>query len=485
MPAEVRRRFAETVTETRMRRGATESDWAMYYASILLQAQTWPETPATDWFTGRSTQENYDEAVSWLRHWAQTTARRGQIEFDSPTHLTHFVSATLLLYDFAKDREVQSLAANLTDLLLADYLSESLGGAYCGAHGRVLSRELFTTRYHPVANYHFMYAGGISMPPLISPWSAIAAYSWYQPPAPLRFIANDRAEPYVHREVKRGHDVLRHGSARNPVIYKYTYMTRFFGMGSTQGGLFSPFQQHSWGLTWRSKSFQSTMFSIHPYSSLRELAMFYPDDPRAMRPLLLDNSPYTSRHKILGGSPYEHLHQDKNTLLILYDFPTTEGNQEASLLLPKCLECKQSQGWIFGRDGDFHVAIYPCQAGKFEDVGSGVQRFRSKGATIGFVIIAESTDTVPPGLVKARGFEAFQTSVLGCQSPVVRRRSGVADMSFSHPQGGTLTVSSEARKAAEKPSLYDSRFMTSWWDSGKIQLSGGSKGHVIDLSPDR
>ncbi|MCB9871823.1 MAG: hypothetical protein H6837_18355 [Planctomycetes bacterium] len=439
MPDPVTHQLASTVTGTPMLRGTGESQWTMYYVSLLLAAQTFPGTAADAWFNGRSTLDNYREAEAWLRQFAAHITKSGAIEFDAPGCLPRFVSALLLLYDFAADGSLQRLAAELIDLLLEDYLGDSLGGAWCGAHAHASPGELFAANSHPVAVYHFLYAGGIAMPPLVAPWAAIAAYSWYQPPAPLRALANDRTRPYVRRETECSHDFLRNCEQRNVAVQRYTYMTRTFGMGSIPGGLVAPFQQHSWGLTWSSKAPRRTLFSVHPYASIDELAKFFPEDPFVMRPLLRD-SPYTSRDKLVGGSPFEYIEQDQNTLLALYAFPQTEPTQQASLLMPESLAVEQEGSWIFGRDGDFHVAVFVSRPGAFEPPAGGLRRYRCLGATVGFVVVAESAVVAPPGLEHPRDFAAFRRAIRGAAPPELTHRDGIAVLSFQPPGGQKVLV---------------------------------------------
>ncbi|MEN8151094.1 MAG: hypothetical protein ABFS86_14860, partial [Planctomycetota bacterium] len=91
LPADVRERIREILTTVPVYRGDTENHWVMHYAALLLAAQTWPETPASKWYAGRTSRELYDEARGWLFHWARLTATKGQGEFDSPNYFLMYV----------------------------------------------------------------------------------------------------------------------------------------------------------------------------------------------------------------------------------------------------------------------------------------------------------------------------------------------------------------------------------------------------------
>jgi hypothetical protein len=43
-------------------RGDTENHWAMYYATLFLAAEQWPDLPGSEWYNGRSSEENRRES---------------------------------------------------------------------------------------------------------------------------------------------------------------------------------------------------------------------------------------------------------------------------------------------------------------------------------------------------------------------------------------------------------------------------------------
>ena len=67
-------------------RGDTENHWAMYYASLYLAAEQWPNLPGSEWYNGKSSDENRNEAKEYLIHWIKVTTTIGQGEFDSPDY---------------------------------------------------------------------------------------------------------------------------------------------------------------------------------------------------------------------------------------------------------------------------------------------------------------------------------------------------------------------------------------------------------------
>ena len=54
-------------------RGDTENHWVMYYTSLYLMAQLWPDQ---SWYTGKSSAENMAEAAGWLESCVHLTTTR-------------------------------------------------------------------------------------------------------------------------------------------------------------------------------------------------------------------------------------------------------------------------------------------------------------------------------------------------------------------------------------------------------------------------
>jgi hypothetical protein len=66
-------------------RGDTENHWAMYYSSLYLISELYPNDPADSWYTGKSSAENLAESREYLIQWMDLATTIGQGEFN-PTH---------------------------------------------------------------------------------------------------------------------------------------------------------------------------------------------------------------------------------------------------------------------------------------------------------------------------------------------------------------------------------------------------------------
>ena len=464
-PNDLRARCREVLTTVPIYRGDTENHWVMHYTALLLAAESFSDTPADTWYDGRTSAEKHWEARGFLLDWARLTARRGQGEFDSPSYLFMFVTPMLLLHDFAREKEMRLLARMVLDLLLADYFSESLAGAWGGAHSRIYEPEVFFGSENRVAAYHWLYAGGIDRPMNFPSWLVAAACASYVAPQDFAVIANQRDRPYSHREIKRVRNVIRYGNERNPPVHKTTTMTRDWVLGSLQGGILQPIQQHSWDVTWRSSTRNPTVFTVHPYTAAHELAMFFPEDPHRLVGLVdASKQGYASNKKWVSSSPCEFLLQDHETLLALYLIPDEVVHREVSLYWPDILDTQERSGWRVGRDADFELAVFACQEGVEEPADDHV-RVRYRGTLAGFVVVVgEQASRAPLG-----------------RGPELRRSRQGATLTWTKPDGRELRVGSDRLRDLRNTRLFDGPFLSSELDSGVVDIGPLGRRRTYDF----
>lgn len=355
-----------------MYRGDTENHWVMYYAGLYLAAQTWPRDAGTEWFNGRSSAENFREADEWLARWVTTTATIGQGEFDSPTYMAVFIAPLLVLYEFAADPVMKRRAEMALDLLFADVAADHLLGNYCGGHSRDYPEDITNPLGAPMTRVTWLYFGQPAddrwddarfRPRYRGSWETVfGALGSYRLPGIIERIALDRDRPYVHTETKRVRNIIRFGAERNPPVYKYLYMTPDYAIGSLQGGILQPIQQHTWDVTWVSDKPNNTLFTLHPFFSGRELAMFFPEEIKFLAAEVdRYHKVYTNPDKWNSSSPYEQTFQHRNTLIVLYDIDSSAHHQHIDGFFPKILDERETEpsGWIVCRAGVTFIGVYP------------------------------------------------------------------------------------------------------------------------------
>jgi hypothetical protein len=404
LPDSLNRKIRRAFRERTMYRGDTENHWVMYYTGIYLATQTWPNEGRSQWFNGKSSEENFMEAEGWLNQWIKVSSTIGQGEFDSPTYFITFITPVLTLYEFARDPVMRKKAQMMADLLFADFAVEHLKGNYCGGHSRDYPEDVINPLAAPAALWAWLYFGE----PQLELWqetrfrprhrggweTVIGAMSSYRLPDIIYQIATDRSKPYVHTETKRVRNVIRFGLEKNPPVYKYMYMTPHFALGSLHGGILQPIQQHTWDVTYVSDKPNNTIFTLHPFYSGKELAMFFPEEQK----FLADevdryHKVYTNPQKWNSSSPYEQTFQHKNTIIVLYDIVKGAMHPHIDGFFPKNLDerIEDASGWIFCRAGATYVAFFPLKPYQWieEDVN---WRWRSKELKNGVVVEVGSSD---------------------------------------------------------------------------------------------
>ncbi|RKY85514.1 hypothetical protein DRQ09_07185, partial [candidate division KSB1 bacterium] len=363
LPERMKQKIKNTFINYTAYRGDTENHWVMYYTALYLASQTWPDIDGDSWYTGKSSNKNLKEAEEWLNHWIKLTTTIGQGEFDSPHYGSCFLGPMFLLYDFAKDHNMRKKAGMMIDLLLADYAVEYLKGIFTGGHSRIIRSQVYNHFNNPMHSLGYLYFGDTEFPSRRD-MVIFSCLSSYRLPYIIYRIATDRKNPFINRETKRVRNIIRIGKERNPPVYKYDYITKNYCLGSLQGGILQPIQQHTWDLSYVSEHPNGTIFSLHPYYSSVELAMFFPEEIKIMvDEVSKSKTIYTDENKWVSSSPFEQTFQHKNTIIVLYNIKDGEWPRHIDSFFPKSLDQieREQNGWIFCRDGKIFVAYYPIK----------------------------------------------------------------------------------------------------------------------------
>jgi hypothetical protein len=467
-------------------RGDTENHWLLYYASLYLMAQKWPNEPGETWFSGKSSAENFREADSWIRSWVDLTTTRGQGEYDCTHYLGVFLLPMSYLAAWAEDPQMKKRAQLMIEYLMADYAAENLDGLYVGAHARTDDRQV-VEKWGGVSSDFGWLLFGLGYP--LEPHAGYALYyslaSAYEPPPILQRIAADRSRPYTHRERKRTRDRWRYHDERHGPVYKTTYLRREYAVGSDQGGVLQPVQQHSWDITWAvpdPRGVHNTFFTVHPSSSLFELQTYFTMGPDAVTEVVVRTKrTYDSPDKLLGGSPHERIFQDEDTVLVLYDIPPGTRFPHVNGFFSKDLALVEEHpsGWIFARGGDAWIACRPLQPYFWKPIEGGGRRLFSPYLKNGFVVQAAPVSEYP-------SLAAFQKAILAL--PLRLRTDPVPAVAFRSLRGRNLEFAYDAEPAIDgRPRdlaawpLFGGPFLNAPVDSRMLKLSHGGVERVLDF----
>ncbi|MGH9665902.1 MAG: hypothetical protein ACRD9L_15865 [Bryobacteraceae bacterium] len=467
-------------------RGDTENHWLLYYSSLYLMAQLWPNEPGGAWYTGKSSEENLQEAKGWIESWVRLTTTRGQGEYDSPHYMTMYLIPISYLAAWAKDPAMKKRAAMMLDYLIADYAAENLDGLYVGAHSRVYPNQVLDKWPVVASDYGWLWFG---LGRHLEPPSGYAMYylvaSGYQPPEILKKIATDRSRPYTHYERKRTRNRWRFFDDLNGPVYKTTYVRREYAVGSDQGGTLQPIQEHSWDVTWAApdpRGVRNTLFTLHPSSSIRELQTYFTFAPdAAIQEVVRSKRTYDSPDKFVGGSPYEKIFQDRDTVIALYDIAPGSRFPHINGFFSKDLAdlSEDSSGWIFARGGEALIAFRPLRHYLWKPLPQGGKRFFSPYLKNGVIVQVAARSEYPDMEDFRRAIRALPLETGLEPAPHVRFRSLRGNwMDFTW--GQTPKLNGRPLDYSAWP-LFGGPFMESAVDSQKLVLKYGGMRRTLDF----
>lgn len=393
-------------------RGDTENHWAMYYTSLYLMSQLYPNEAGDRWYTGKSSTENLTEAREYLIHWMDLATTIGQGEYNCTHYIGEYTIPMLFLATWAEDPAMRQRGHMMLDWVLADFAENTLNGIYIGAHARTDDIQV-VEKWNGLSSF-FAWLCFNNCPPTAGygGWGVYfaAVAKNYELPEVIYRIGTDRAGDFVQRDLKRTRHRWRHSEERNAPVYKTTYVRRDYAVGSDQGGLLQPIQQHSWDVTWAEadpRGKHNTMFSTQPHSSPYELQMYFTEMPDAITEgVARSKKSYDSPDKLLGGSPYEQVFQDLDTVVALYNIAPTSRFPHVNGFFSKDLVnvTEDKSGWIFAQGGNTYLAYRPLAAYEWMPITGGDKRLYSPHLKNGTIVQAASAS-------EFASFAAFQAAI--------------------------------------------------------------------------
>ncbi|GAB5535864.1 MAG: hypothetical protein Rubg2KO_21130 [Rubricoccaceae bacterium] len=423
LPADVLARMRDLWRTYTPYRGDTENHWLKYYASLYLMAQLDPDSGPETWFNGRSAEENLREAESTIESWIELTVAQGQGEFDSPHYLPFFLAPLALIHGWAEDPAMRQRAAMMMDLLIAGFAVNSLDGLYAGAMSRIYPEPTLERWRNGSTTFAWLLFGNTPLRPdginnvLPRPgyrphgMALVLALSGYEPPEVIRQIATDRRQPAVHRQRARTRHRIRYSDVRNAPVLKTISTREEYAVGSCQGGLLQPIQQHTWEVLWATEDPHegfNTLFSVHPYAGPLELGMYFAEHPEHLMHVVVrhEKNTYDKPDKWTGGSPFEHVTQIGDAVVALYDIPPETQFEHVSTYLSRTLRQleERDSGWIVARGGDALIALRPLTPVEWRDEPGGDRRLHHPQLKTGLI-----TQVAPASTFSS--LDAFATAV--------------------------------------------------------------------------
>lgn len=469
-------------------RGDTENHFLLYYTSLYLMSQLYPDAGPDAWFTGKSSRENMDEAKQWIDGWIRLTTTRGQGEYDSPGYISVFVIPMSYLAAWSKDPELKQRAAMMLDYLIADYAAENLNGTYVGAQSRVYDAELLNKASNSANEWGWLWFGFSERTPGWTLWYALS--SAYEPPEILRRIATDRSTPYTHYERKRTRNRWRFHDERHGPVYKTTHVRREYAVGSDQGGVLQPIQQHSWDVTWSvpgdSRGIHNSFFTVQPHSSRYELESYFVFNPdTGLQEVVASKKFYDSPDKFSGGSPYEQIAQHQDAVIALYNIPSGARFPHINGFFSKDLRevREDASGWIFMRGGDALIACRPLQPYFWREIEGGGRRMFSPYLQNGVVVQAAAAP-------EFASLDAFRDAILALPlkfattpRPSVQFRS-LRGATIDFTYGETPVIDGKPLDYTRWP-LFGGPFLEAAADSEILVIQYAGQRRILDFKRNR
>jgi hypothetical protein len=476
-------------------RGDTENHWAMYYTSLYLMSELYPDEPASSWYTGKSSAENLAEARDYLIHWMDLATTVGQGEFNPTGYIAEYAIPMLFLATWAKDPGMRQRGHMMLDWLFADLAENTLNGVLHGANARADDTSVIE-RWNALSSFFSWILFG-NTPPTRSygGWGvyfATAAKN-YDVPEVIYRIAVDRGADYVQRDLKRTRRRWRNSDVLMAPIYKTNYTRRDYAVGSYQGGMADPIQTHVWDVTWAvpdPRGVHNTMFSIHPISSGFDMQTYFTELPDQMtKGVTKESKPsYDSPDKFLGGSRFEQVFQDLDTVIALYDIPAGTRFPHINGFFSKDLFnlTEDKSGWIFAQGGNTYLAYRPLAAYTWEKSSSwaekdtGDKRLYSPHLNNGTIVQAA-------GAGEFKNFAAFQAAIRAL--PLEFKLEPVPTVKFTTLRGKTVVCTYGASPVVDgrtvdytKWKLFEGPYLNAEKGSRKLTLTHGRLERVLDFN---
>ena len=482
-------------------RGDTENHWAMYYTSLYLMSELYPDEPPSAWYSGKSSTANRAEAREYLFHWMDLATTIGQGEFNPTHYIGEYAIPMLYLATWAKDPAMRVRGHMMLDWLLADHAANTLRGVLRGPNARTDDTSLIE-RWNALASFFSWIMFG-NTPPTAAygGWGiyfAVVAKN-YELPEVIYRIATDRDADYIQRDLKRTRRRWRNSDVLMAPIYKTSYMRSDYAVGSYQGGISEPIQTHVWDVTWAvadPRGVHNTMFSMHPISSSRDMQMYFTELPDQMiKGVAKEGKPsYDTPDKLLGSSRFEQVFQDLDTVIALYAvppgtrFPHINGFFSGDLVNLT----QDASGWIFARGGDTFLAYRPLAPYtmepmmKYKSMWTG-ERTTSTDQRLVSPHLNNGTIVQAAAASEFKDFAAFQTAIRAL--PLTFQLEPAPTVTFKTLRGKTVTCTYGAAPVVDgktfdysKWKLFQGPYLNAEKGSRKLTITHGSLERVLDFN---
>jgi hypothetical protein len=498
---EARASIRDVWRTTRQLRGDTENHWAMYYTSLYLMSELYPGEPAESWYTGKNSEVNLAESREYLSQWINLTTAVGQGEFNTTHYIGEYAIPMLMLSTWAKDPAMKQRGHMMLDWLFAELATTTLDGVMRGPNSRTDEGSVIE-RWNALASYFSWLLFGNTPPPAVfggwGPYFAPMAVG-YELPEVIYRIATDRPTSYVQHDRARTRRRWRYSEELSPPVYKTNFVARDYAVGSTQGGIIDPIQSHTWDVTWAEadpRGKHNTMFSLHPFSSSVAMQSYFATYPEPMiKAVTFEAKPsYDSPDKIVGSSPYQHVFQDLDTVIALYDIPEGTRFSHINGFFSKDLVnvTEDKSGWIFAQGGNAYLAYRPLAAYHWIPYlhragGWAKERQNLGGRVLTSPHLKNGTILQAASASEFKSFDAFKAAILAL--PLEFKLEPVPSVSMTSLRGKKIIFTYDRTPTVDgraidysKWKLFEGPYLNAEVDGHKLTITHGRLERVLDFN---
>jgi hypothetical protein len=183
----------------------------------------------------------------------------------------------------------------------------------------------------------------------------------------------------------------------------------------------------------------------------------------------------------VGGSPYEKIFQDRDTVIALYDIAPGARFPHINAFFSKDLRdvVEDAAGWLFAKGGDAWIACRPLQPYSWKPIDGGGQRLFSPYLKNGVVVQVAAAS-------EFQSFDAFKAAILKLPlsfdldgTPSVRLRS-LRGRELEFTYGAAPRVDGRTVEYDKWP-LFGGPFLQADVDSEQLVMTHGSMRRVLDF----
>ncbi len=364
-----------------------------------------------------------------FEQWVEARARRGLMEYNSPTYQQHDVIPLLQMFDYSPVNRWRESARQLLDVMMAMLIAQSIDGVRGGPWHRATSPlELADLRHNTAWILSHFFLG--NCPPPLSLNHAIWVTTTYRPSAAVQRLADTGSRPAVY-------DLRQRVDTVEPELNARFHVTPAFMLGSFQNE--PPFICHYYG--------SNNLSNLHPW----QLTFADPEKILGVARSLDDVSDYQNRNTSLaqygGGLFFRGGWMDYNRNLGTPEVIEDPGRRRTLFRIPTPHD-----------EVRICITEYPAS-------GLGVLEAVTRSNTL------QTDEDWRASVVKAEG----NVSADGCFLHHTNLRGERLEW-----ERGSLKVNGEAVSLRDYP-LCDAPFLRSAWDSGVIELGSPDHPTVLDF----